>query len=249
MKIIPASYEIMFTDLNNPMTVQDIYKCLETAGRICYKSTSPMTIKTSEKFIRDRIAEGHDAMLEHAKLSVCFTIDRGVSHELVRHRIASFMQESTRYCNYSKDKFGNEITVIEPVWFKYIPKERKRMIADMLDGVINYTEIDVPFGTFTPCEQQFGEWYRSCSVAEQAYFSMLDEGCTPQEARSVLPNSLKTELLVTANMREWRHIFKLRAAGETGKPHPQMLEVMRMLLNELRVKLPVIFDDIKPMED
>lgn len=247
MKIIPAGYEIMFIDLNNPTTVQDIYKCLETAGRICYKSTSPMTIETSEKFIRDRIAEGHDAMLEHAKLSVCFTIDRGVSHELVRHRIASFMQESTRYCNYSKDKFGNEITVIEPVWFKDIPKKRKTAIINLLNGIIDYN--DEPFNTFEPLEQQFYYWYRSCYIAEQAYFAMLNEGCTPQEARSVLPNSLKTELLVTANMREWRHIFKLRAAGETGKPHPQMLEVMKMLLNELREKLPVIFDDIKPMED
>ena len=152
-------------------------------------------------------------------MRVKFIVDRGVSHELVRHRLASFTQESTRYCNYSQDKFENEITVIRPCFLK-----------DSSSG-------------------QFNTWSRAMVDCENAYFMMLNQGCTPQEARSVLPNSLKTEVIMTTNLREWRHILNLRAAGTTGKPHPQMLEVMVPLLNELRLKMPALFEDIEPMEE
>ena len=245
MNIIKAGYQIMSPDLDDSKTPMRVYRDIEEAGRTCYQSESSMTEETGEKFVRRMVKDGHDAMLEHTFMKVKFVVDRGVSHELVRHRLCSFAQESTRYCNYSKDKFGNEITVIEPCFFNDIPKGRKGAIMDLLDGILKYDEIT---GEFTKLEQAFGEWYTACTKAEYAYFSMLEYGLTPQEARSVLPHSVKTEIVVTANMREWRQIFKLRAAGEHGKPHPQMLEVMVPLLNELKMKLPALFDDISAME-
>lgn len=217
MKIINAGYRITKPDLDGPNAAGRIYREIEQMGRLCYKSEEQITDKSAEKFVRKLIKNGHEAMLEHASnMSVIFTVDRGVSHELVRHRLASFAQESTRYCNYSKDKFGNEITVIRP-WY-----------LDSSSGAYN-------------------SWVREMNEAEKAYFAMLNQGCTPQEARAVLPNSLKTEIGMTTNMREWRNVLKLRAAGTTGKPHPQMLEVMVPLLNELRLKLPALFDDIVPL--
>lgn len=212
MKLIHASYEIM-----TPINAKDIYQMLEKAGRTCYKSEDKITEESSEKFVRAIVKRGHEAMLEHASLTVRFIVDRGVSHELVRHRIASFAQESTRYNNYSQDKFGNELTFIRPAW-----------------------HIDFP---------GYVVWHEAMKNAEKAYFDMLASGCTPEEARSVLPNSLKTEVVMTCNLREWRHFLKLRAAGVTGKPHPQMLEVAVPLLNELREKLPAVFEDILPMEE
>lgn len=143
-------------------------------------------------------------IMRHTPQTVIFTCDRGVSHELVRHRVCSFAQESTRYCNYSKDKFGQEITVIDPVALSFN------------DGA-------------------YRAWFKSCSVAEEEYFNMVKiMGCTPQEARSVLPNSLKTEIVVTCNEIEWQHIVNLRAKGTTGAPHPQMLEIMTPYYEELK---------------
>ena len=250
MKIIKAGYSVVSPDLDDPLIERRVYWNLENAGRTCYKSEPahdvPLDelVKQSGDFVRKIIKNGHTAMLEHRSMSVKFTVDRGVSHELVRHRIASFAQESTRYCNYSKDKFGNEITVIDPVFFCDISKKRKEEILNVLDGFY----MDNPIN-FTDHERAYARWYDACRFAETEYFNMLELGCTPQEARAVLPNSLKTEIVVTANMREWRHILNLRAAGVTGKPHPQMLEVMVPLLNELRDKFPAVFEDIRPMED
>lgn len=219
MKVINAGYSIITPDLDDPelKEVKKLYRKLERIGRICYQSDAQGTDESAENFIKRLISRGHDAMLEHASMTVIFTVDRGVSHEIVRHRLASFAQESTRYCNYSQGKFGNEITVIRPFYLK-------------------------------GKEHSYSAWVYAMEEAENQYFNMLDDGCTPQEARAVLPNSLKTEIAVTANIREWRHILKLRAAGTTGKPHPQMLEVMVPLLNELRMKMPVLFEDIIPME-
>ena len=168
-------------------------------------------IETSyEILVKMLISRGHEAMIEHSSLSVNFTVDRGVSHELVRHRIASFAQESTRYCNYSKDKFDNGVTFIKPFFFE--------------EGTVGY-----------------GLWLNAMRVAEESYLELLRGGATPQEARSVLPNSTKTEITITANYREWRNFFKLRTAKAA---HPQMQEVTRPLLKELKEKLPIIFDDI-----
>ena len=207
MRVIAATYEIL-TPISNG-GVNEL-KLIEQVGRTCYKSEDKIGDKTAEEFIARLIKRGHEAMIEHSMLSVKFIVDRGVSHELVRHRIASFAQESTRYCNYSKEKFGNELTFIRPCFFDDIKYQR---------------------------------WLCAMSDAQCAYFDLLNSGASPQEARSVLPNSLKTEVVMTANYREWRNFFKLRTAKAA---HPQMREVTIPLLRELQSKLPVVFDDIVP---
>lgn len=219
MKIINASYQIMKPDLDDPSMYGRILKEITEVGHTAYKSTAKVTDEKAEDFVRRLIRDGHESVLEHVNMRVKFIVDRGISHELVRHRLASYTQESTRYCNYSQDKFENEITVIRPC---FLP--------------------DCSTGTFNT-------WSRAMVDCENAYFMLLHQGCTPQEARSVLPNSLKTEVVMTTNLRELRHILNLRAAGVTGKPHPQMLEIMVPLLNELRMKLPALFEDILPMEE
>lgn len=206
MKIIKPSVEFI-----TPIDGQEILRHIEKCGRVCYKSEDKITDNSAEKFIANIIKRGHEAVLEHYSFTVKFTCDRGVSHEIVRHRLASYCQESTRYCNYSGDKFGNEITVIEPCYL-----EDK-----------TYSQRDL--------------WITSCEQSEEFYFTMLNNGFTPQEARAVLPNSLKTEVIMTANLREWRHFFKLRCSPAA---HPQMREVAIMLLNKCKKEIPIVFDDI-----
>lgn len=213
MKIINAGYEIIDT-LNGA----EILKKIEKVARVCYKSEDKIGDGTAEKMVRALIKSNHLAMLEHFSFSVKFIVDRGVSHEIVRHRVASFAQESTRYCNYGK---SGEVVFIKPPFWD-------------LDYNVEINEYDC--------------WIDACGRAESAYLDLLDRGATPQEARAVLPNSLKTEIVMTANLREWRHFFSLRACGSTGKPHPQMLEVAVPLLNELKELIPVVFDDLEPME-
>jgi len=181
---------------------------IEKAGRTCYKSEDKMTPGSSARLVRQLLQSKHESVIEHASASFRFITDRGVTHELVRHRLASFSQESTRYCNYGKDKFGSEITVVRPV------------------GVVGLA-LDI--------------WHQGCLATEKAYFLMLESGATPQIARSVLPNSLKTEIVVTANLREWRHIFTLRTAKAA---HPQMRELAQQALDIMRGELPVLFEDI-----
>ena len=206
MKIIEASYSI-----ETPIDGAEMLKRIEKAGRTCYKSEDRITDESAESFVRKLIERGHESVLEHESITVRFICDRGVSHEIVRHRLASYSQESTRYCNYSGDRFGSELTFIKPCFFK----EKKGAYCS---------------------------WYNSMDFAECAYFDMLDDGCTPQEARSVLPNSTKTEIVMTANLREWRHFLKLRTAKAA---HPQMRELTVPLLHELKKRIPVVFDDIK----
>jgi len=189
----------------------EILKRIEEYGRVCYKSENRITEDSAKRFVENLVKRGHESVLEHISVTVKFVCDRGVSHEIVRHRLASYSQESTRYCNYSKDDFGSEITVIEPCFL-------------------------------VPGTEGYKLWEGACLVAEQMYFKMLDWGCTPEEARAVLPNSLKTELVMTANLREWRHFFKLRASKAA---HPQMRELTVPLLSEFKEKIPVVFDDIK----
>lgn len=205
MKIIQASVKIM-----TPVNGVDVLRRIETCGRVCYKSEGKITDGSAEQFVRNLIQRGHESVLEHVSITIKFICDRGVSHEIVRHRLASYSQESTRYCNYSKDCFSDEITVIKPVYLE--------------DGT-----------------RSFDCWRGACETAESAYFSLLKLGCSPQEARAVLPNSLKTEVVMTANLREWRHFFKLRTSPAA---HPQMREVACMALEELRSMIPVVFDDI-----
>lgn len=205
MKIIHASYEIK--DLP---PADDILRRVEEAGRVCYKSEDKITGESAGAFVRGIVRRGHESVLEHVGISVRFIVDRGVSHELVRHRIASFSQESTRYCNYSGERFGGEITVVQP-----------------------------PF--LEPGTQPFRLWAQACEMAETAYFGLLGMGLSPQEARGVLPNSLKTEIVMTANLREWRHFLRLRIDPAA---HPQMREVTVPLLEELKDRVPIVFDDI-----
>lgn len=204
MKTIKPDVEFI-----TPIDGAAVLKRLEKCGRVCYKSEDKITEDSAEKFVAGIIKRGHEAVLEHCSFTVKFICDRGVSHEIVRHRMASYCQESTRYCNYGKGKFGEEITVIEPC---FLNSKAKR----------DY-------------------WYTAMRKAEDIYFALLDEGCTPQEARSVLPNSLKTEVIMTANIREWRHFLQLRCSPAA---HPQMREVALILLDKVHNLIPVCFDDI-----
>ena len=205
MKIVAPSV----TFINAPNR-WDLYKQIELAGRVCYKSEDKIHEGSAEQFIRNTLKRGHEAVIEHGLITVRFICDRGVTHEIVRHRIASYCQESTRYCNYSRDAFGNEITVIEPT------------------GV----------NKGTPA---YESWKYAMNSCEEAYFNMLKEGCTPQEARSVLPNSLKTEIVVSMNPREWRHFFKLRCDKAA---HPDMRVLALMALDMFVENWPALFEDL-----
>lgn len=205
MKIISPSFEIL-QDING----KEMIKKLELCGRVCYKSENIISDETATVFLRKIIKNGHESVLEHEKISVKIICDRGVTHEIVRHRIASYSQESTRYCNYSKDKFSNEITVIRPFFWK-------------------------------EDSELYSVWKNSMENAEKNYMKLIKMGASPQEARSVLPNSLKTEIIVTMNLREWRHFFKLRTSE---KAHPQMRETAIPILKKFKEEIPIVFEDI-----
>lgn len=206
MNVIKPSFEIL-----TPIDPVSICKQIERVTRTCYKSEDKITEKSAPKMVKALIKSQHMAMLEHAHITVKFICDRGVSHEIVRHRMASYAQESTRYCNYSSGKHGNEITVIEPFFFK--------------EGTSEY---------YT--------WYGSCLRSEEAYNYLINQGCSPEQARSVLPNSLKTEIVVTMNLREWMHFFNLRVLGTTGAPHPQIKESALPVLKAFAEALPEVFE-------
>ena len=190
-----------------------LYSLVEAAGRTCYLSER-VEGDTTEDFIKRLMKRNHWSVLEHASISLRFICDRGVTHELVRHRLASYSQESTRYCNYSKGKFGNEITVIEPCFWEENSPE-------------------------------YQMWKKACEFSETMYMDLLNEGATPQQARSVLPNSLKTEIVVTMNVREWRHFLEMRLVGIAGAPHPQMVELAKLAYDILVDHYPLFFEDIK----
>ena len=205
MKEIRPSFEIM-DDIDGAKILQKLERC----GRVCYKSEDKITEGSAEKSIGMILKSGHESVLEHEKLTVKFICDRGVTHEIVRHRIASYSQESTRYCNYSKDKFGNELTFIRPCFW-----------ADD--------------------SEEYAVWKQAMEEIEKTYVKLISLGAKPEEARSILPNSLKTEIVCTMNLREWRHFFRLRTAE---RAHPQIREISVALLDELKKRIPVIFDDI-----
>ena len=209
MKIIEPSYQI-FSRLNR----EEILTALERAGRTCYKSESKITVDSASDFVKNKLVKsGHHAMIEHAYMTVKFISNRGFTHEIVRHRIASFGQESTRFCNYSKKGFGKELTLIKPYW------------AD--EHAI-----------------KFQEWLLAMEEIEKLYMSWTTwpgNVLPPNGARGILPQDLKAEIVVTANLREWIHIFNLRAKGTTGKPHPDMVRLMVPLQREIATTLPEIF--------
>ena len=206
MKLIEQSFEIMRIDANPLITI-------EKAGRTCYKSEDKICEGSAERFTRGLLKSGHESVIEHASATVKFITNRGVTHELVRHRLCAFSQESTRYVNYG----GDDMEFICPVWFD----------NNYFHNVDDY----VP---------EF-EFIKACRLAEHQYKQLLICGWKPEQAREVLPNALKTEIVVTANFREWRHIFRLRTSN---KAHPQIRELMRKCLAEFQRQVPVIFGDI-----
>jgi thymidylate synthase (FAD) len=205
MRIIEPSVKI-----ESGITQQEALEFIERAGRVCYKSEGRITNGSAEKFLRSVLTRGHESLIEHVSITVRVICDRGVTHEIVRHRIASYSQESTRYCNYSADRFGNEITVIKPLFWSESSKE-------------------------------YELWKQGLENCERVYFELLNAGATPQEARSVLPNSLKTEIVMTMNIREWRHFFTLRCSAAA---HPQMQQVAMMILEQFKERYPLFVDDI-----
>jgi thymidylate synthase (FAD) len=205
LKTIKPSAEIL-----TEIAGLSILKNIELYGRVCYKSEEKITNDSYINFVRKIIKNGHESVLEHQSVSVRFICDRGVSHELVRHRMMSISQESTRYCNYTNNHWGNEIVVIRPFFWQ-------------------------------DDSEKYCIWLEAMKATEIAYNKLINAGATPQEARSVLPNSLKTEVIMTCNLREWRHFFKLRTSKAA---HLQMRELIIPLLAEFKIKIPFIFDDI-----
>ncbi len=231
MKIVKASYKI------EAIMPEDVMAHLERCGRTCYRSegkiddgrehrtvdgyTGMQLVQvrepSSHKLLRAIIKRGHESVIEHASATVRFVIDRGVSHELCRHRVGiALSQESTRYVRYDGEEEGRELTFIRPCFWT------DRQSPD--EEVLRQT------------------WATSMRQAEVQYLKLLQWKAKPEEARSVLPNSLRTTIVVTANLREWRHILRLRTSG---RAHPQMREVMVPLLVEFKQRLPVLFEDFE----
>lgn len=210
MILVKPNFEVL-----TPIDSKKIIRHIETAGRVCYKSENKITEHSGFNFVNKIIAKGHESVLEHFSISVRVICDRGVSHEIVRHRIASYSQESTRYCNYK----GGVCFVIPP-WVNIDPGEYNHLVNE------NYAE---------------AIWFFQCRSAEEGYLKLLQEGWSPQQARSVLPNSLKTEIVMTMNLREWRHFFKLRCARAA---HPQMREIAILMLARFAMDLPAVFEDL-----
>jgi len=200
MKIVEPSVELLWITPEPEIQI-------ESAGRTCYKSEDKITEDSAGKFVEKLRDSGHHAMPEYDAASFRIITDRGITHEIVRHRIASYAQESTRYCNFSDSKFGSQCSFIEPP---------------------NLTE------------QQRKPWEQACLISEAYYFELLREGCSPQIARSVLPNCLKTEIVMTANMREWMHFIRLRSSKAA---HPQIQPIAKEILLQLTKYAPSIFGD------
>jgi thymidylate synthase (FAD) len=211
MRIVKQEFQLL-TQINK----NSIYGLIEHAGRTCYKTEDRQSATSAEDFVRILIARGHESVIEHASLSFKFITDRGVSHELVRHRIASYSQESTRYCNYSKDKFSNEVTFVLPHFIDTF--DTRQYSANLVDFIA------------------------ACQQAEAFYFKLLENGLRPQDARQVLNNAVKTEVVATFNMRSLRNMLRQRCARTA---HPQMQLLMRPLLETLAHELPALFEDIK----
>lgn len=226
MKLVHQGHQILsFISIDGIEELQRI----EIAGRTCYKSEEKITPdgESAKRFVKMIIDNGHEAMLEHSSLSVRFICSRGVSHEIVRHRLFSFAQESTRYCNYSKGKFGGECTFI-------VPPDREWGVN--LEEYYVAGDINNPNDIYSQWS-----WYWGMLICEQQYMHLLELGWSPQEARDVLPNALKTEIVVTGNYREWRHFFKLRC---DEKAHPHIRALAKETLEDIKMRIPVVFDDL-----
>lgn len=236
MQIIKPSFVI-----EDRVDGEEMLKKIERAGRTCYKSEERITEDSARKFVKKILESGHESVLEHEKVTVRVICDRGVTHEIVRHRIGSYSQESTRYCNYGT----KGIKVIEPLFF-----DRSALTMPLLipGGLLRHSDGSVSFRYTISAEttemNEFDVWCITMLFLEWAYTVLVDDfKRSPQEARSVLPNSLKTEIVITYNLREWRHFFKLRTSK---RAHPQMREITIPMLAKFKELIPVIFDDINP---
>lgn len=210
MKIIKPSFELL-----DAVDGAAVLRKIEQCGRTCYRSEDRITPDSAAKFVRNVIQRGHESVIEHVSITAKFICDRGVTHEIVRHRIASYSQESTRYCRYSDAKFDGELTFIQPCFLGETPDYENDPVANT--------------------------WVRACGMIEADYKYMLENGATPEQARAVLPNSLKTELVCTMNLREWRHFFRLRCSE---RAHPQMREIALIALKVMHDAVPIVFDDL-----
>ena len=199
IEIIKPGYKI-----ETAIDGEAILRRLEMYGRLSHKSEDKASEGSAPVFLKKILDWGHESILEHENITVRFICDRGVTHELVRHRLAAYTQESTRYCNY-----GHKIQFIEPLFF-------------------------------APNSELYSLWFKGVQIAAENYSNLLEKGATPEQARSLLPNSLKTEIVMTTNLREWRHVFKMRTAAAA---HPQIREIMIPLLLDFQKLIPVIFDD------
>ena len=205
VKIIEPKVEII-----TPIDGDYILKHLELCARNCYKSEDKITTDSAKTMIKKLLEMGHEAMIEHFAITVKLTTDVGAYKDLTRHRMASFAIESTRFCNYSKGKYGNELTFMRP--------------SNMEEG----SEI-------------YNIWYKTMEMIENSYMEMAAKGAKADQLRIMLPHSTKADVIMTANIREWRHIFKLRCAPAA---HPSVQEIMLLLLKEFRKQIPIFFEDI-----
>ena len=222
MQLVKPSTEILFINA-------EALQLIEVAGRTCYKSDGKIKAKSAPRFAKMILKSGHESVIEHATATVRFICDRGVTHEIVRHRLASYSQESTRYCDYS----NGHVAFVIPPW------------TQLSSGIYNIGWNGL-FGSCCEMERKKisevdRRYFWSLAVAERDYQELSRSGWRPEQARSVLPNSLKTEIVMTANLREWRHFFKLRTSAAA---HPQMREVEAPLLEKMKARVPVIFDDL-----
>lgn len=202
-----------------------IMKNIERACRTCYRSENLITEDSYKRLLTNCLNRGHESVLEHEKITVRMVCDIGVYKELSRHRFGSFSIESSRYCAYNKDKFGNEIKFIRPVWYTSSWK-----IAQ------EYNE------PITEEEQKSYEWYECMEEIEQHYLKMSELGCTPDEMRMMLPHSTAAEVTMTANIREWRHILDLRTKKMA---HPSVRQILIPLLLKFKADMPELFGDIE----
>lgn len=209
MKIIKQ-----YVELEEKLNGKELLEKIERAGRTCYKSEDLAKEGSAERFVRNIIKSGHESVIEHVSISVRIITNRGNSHEIVRHRIASYSQASTRYCSYNKDKFGNELTFIEPIF----------------DKKHNTNE-----------EEYMKEWVSCMREIEKTYLNMTNNGVLAEYARDVLPNSLETEIVCTMNLRAWRNFLKLRMSKNA---HPQIRDIAFKIFDIFYKELPVVFEDL-----
>lgn len=207
VKVVEPSMEI-WTPLDNNY----IMRFLERCARNCYKSEGMINDDSAERMIRKLIELKHDAMLEHYSITVKMTCDLGCYKDITRHRHASFAIESTRWCNYAKDKFGSEISVVRPI--------NMEVGSDI-----------------------YNAWLKNCEDMEKSYLDVMSKGGTVDQGRMILNQSTKADVIMTCNIREWRHVLRLRCEKSV---HPTVQNIMRMILIEFKKHLPVLFEDIHP---